>query len=152
METEPKNYEIAYLISPSASENDIFAVAGNISGAVQEAHGAVKKIEEPKKIRLAYPIQKRLEGYFGWTTFSIHPDNLSLFEKKIREEKKIMRFLVVLHDERIAQARPQPIRLKEISRAPKMRAARPQAPIPAEEKPAMDIAALDKKLEEILGK
>jgi ribosomal protein S6 len=152
METETKNYEIAYLISPSASEDEVFAVAGKISGAIQNAHGIVKKIEEPKKIHLAYPIKKNLDAYFGWTTLSIHPEHLAVFEKKLKEEKGIMRFLIVLHDERIAEMRPRPIRLKEIARLPKTPATQPATPAPAEEKPAMDIEALDKKLEEILGK
>ncbi|MDO8600406.1 MAG: 30S ribosomal protein S6 [bacterium] len=152
MDSDTKNYEIAYLISPSASEDEVFGVAGKISGYIQEAHGAIKKVEEPKKIRLAYFIKKHLDAYFGWTTFSIHPDNLAVFEKKVKEEKGIMRHLLVLHDERITHARPQPIRLKEIARAPQAPAVRPVTPTPKEEKPEMDIAALDKKLEEILGK
>lgn len=153
METETKNYEIAYLISPAASENEVFGIAGKISGAVQEAHGIIKKIEEPKKIKLAYFIKKHLEAYFGWTIFAMHPDNLAVFEKKMKGEKGIMRFLLTMHDERTMQARPQPMRLREISRAPKIPAIKPATPAaPAEEKPAMDIAALDKKLEEILGK
>lgn len=151
METETKNYEIAYLISPTASEDEVFGIAGKLSGAVQEAHGTIKKIEEPKKIKLAYFIKKHLEAYFGWTIFAMHPDNLAVFEKKIKEEKRIIRFLLVLHDERVMHARRQPVRLKEITRAPKEPMTKPSVPAPKEEKPAMDIAALDKKLEEILG-
>lgn len=151
MDTETKNYEIAYLIAPSASEDEVFGIAGKISSAVQEAHGAVKKIEEPKKIRLAYFIKKHLDAYFGWTTFAMHPDNLAAFEKKIKEEKGIIRFLLTLHDERIGHSRPQPVRLKEVARAPKEPMMKPAASAPKEEKPAMDIEALDKRLEEILG-
>lgn len=153
MDSEVKNYEIAYLISPTTSEDEVFGIAGKISGAVQDTHGAIKKIEEPKKIKLAYFIKKHLDAYFGWTTFAMHPDNLALFEKKIKGEKNIMRFLITLYDERVGRMRPQPIRLREITRLPKIPPVKPATPAaPAEEKPAMDIAALDKKLEEILGK
>ena len=83
MDIEPKNYEISYLISPNVSEEQIFGVAGKITSLIQDAKGIANKIEEPKKIKLAYPVQKQRMAYFGWTTFAMLPENLEEFKKKL---------------------------------------------------------------------
>ena len=152
MDSETKNYEIAYLISPNVSEEEIFGVAGKITSLIQDAKGVANKVEEPKKIKLAYPINKQRAAYFGWTTFSMLPENLEDFKKKLRfEEKSIMRFLVVFTPKKVLELRKRPIYIKPKPERPVAPTYRP-APREAEKQEQVDITALDKKLEEILGK
>lgn len=152
METEAKNYEIAYLISPNVSEEQIFGVAGKITSLIQDAQGIANKVEEPKKIKLAYPIKKQRMAYFGWTTFSMLPENLEDFKKKLKfEEKSIMRFLVVFTSKKVLELRKRPIYIKPRPERPVTPTYRPP-PREAEKQEQVDILALDKKLEEILGK
>ncbi|KKS38550.1 MAG: 30S ribosomal protein S6 [Candidatus Sungbacteria bacterium RIFCSPLOWO2_12_FULL_41_11] len=152
METEVKNYEIAYLISPNVSEEQIFGVAGKITSLIQDAKGAANKIEEPKKIKLAYSIKKQWSAYFGWTIFSMLPENLEEFKKKLRfEEKSVMRFLVVFTPKKVLELRKRPIYIKPKPEKPVTPTYRPP-PREAEKQEQVDITALDKKLEEILGK
>ena len=152
MDIEAKNYEISYLISPTVSEEGIFGVAGKITSLIQDAKGIVNKIEEPKKIKLAYPIKKQRMAYFGWTTFSMLAENLEEFKKKLRfEEKSILRFLTVFVPKRILEAKRRPYFPRPKKELPQHVAPK-SPPREFEEKEKMDITALDKKLEEILGK
>ena len=115
-------------------------MAGKITGSIQDAKGLVGHIEEPKRRRLAYPIKKLSEAYFGWTRFSMSPENLADFEKKLKQEPAIIRYLVVIFEEVVPERifRPRPTYTP-----------RQPSPVPEER---MNIEELDKRLEEILGK
>ena len=151
MDLEAKNYELAYVLSPAIAEENVLAEAARFGTLIEDAHGMVKRTEAPKKRRLAYPIKKQANGYFGWTTFTMAPAGIAGLDKKVKEEKNLLRHLIVEEEieTRIPFVRPIGAR----------RAPAPQksllAPAPApkampEEK--LDLEALDKKLEEILGK
>ena len=148
MESEPriKDYEIGYILSPSIPEERVLTCAGNITGLIEQVSGIVKHVEEPKKKRLVYPIQKNWNAYFGWTTFRMATGNLHTFEKKIKMLEGLMRHLVLE---------------EELNKKPAAyRVARPRSPVdytaPShhrdETDEKLDLEALDKKLEEILGK
>ena len=143
---DPKNYELAYLLSSSLAEGEILTYAGKLSMFIEEAKGAIRRVEEPRRRRLAYPVQKQKEAYFGWTTFAMSPDNLAALEKKLKMEKVLLRHMIV---EEEIEKRP-PMMLRTIpSRPAKPRPIAPRAEEPQEK---LDLEALDKKLEEILGK
>ena len=145
METGPKNYEIAYLISPKTKDEDVFGEAGKITGFIQSAaSGLIGHITEPKQIRLAYPIKKSQDAYFGWTRFTMEPEAVADFEKKLKLEKTIMRYLIV-------KAEEEPVRTRIIRPRISLLMPKPQErPVAGEEKVNME--ELDKRLEEILGK
>lgn len=151
MDSEPKNYEISYLINPDVAEDEVFGEAGKITGFVHDLHGLVGRIEEPKKRRLAYPINKFKQAYFGWTTFALVPDKLAELENKVRAEKNIVRYVVT---EEVKQPvvsarlgrRGQPLRAARLG----IGAAVGSRPPKEEDK--VKIEELDKRLEEILGK
>lgn len=147
MDRDPKNYELAYLLSPSIPEEGVLTRVGKLTALIEENKGLIRHVQEPRKIKLAYPIKKEKTAYFGYTTFSLAPEFLLSLEKKIKGEE-VLRYLLV--EEEIGR------------KAPAFRAFTPRsAPLPRQkaaprEEPKMeeklDLEALDKKLEEILGK
>lgn len=152
MDSETKNYELAYVLSSAIPEDGILTASGKLTAAIEEAKGMVKRAETPKKRRLAYGIKKETNGYFGWTTFSMAPNAVALLEKKIKENKDLLRHVIVEEEieTRIPYVRPLGVR-----RAPAMqRSSASSPPVAAEQAPEekLDLEALDKKLEEILGK
>ena len=153
MDSEVKNYEIAYLINPDIVEDEVFGEAGKITSFIQDMHGLVGRIGEPKKRRLAYPMEKFREAYFGWTKCTILPERIAEIEKKLRLEKNIIRYLVV-EDVKRPMVEFRPRREPTLRRAPvsPRPPVTPFVPEPPKEEDKMKIEALDKKLEEILGK
>ncbi|MBU6414943.1 30S ribosomal protein S6 [Patescibacteria group bacterium] len=157
MDTEQRKYEIAYLISPEVSDEEVFGEAGKITTAIQDRGGLIDRIEEPKKRRLAFMIKNFRNGFFGWTTFSMAPEKLAEFKKTIdASAKTIFRYLITETEKLrvMPQKYPRLVARPKISDAPKhYEYAAKQPPVEsagAEEK--MNIEELDKKLEEILGK
>lgn len=153
MDSDAKNYELAYLLSPSVPEGEALEYAGKLSALIEGQNGAIRRVEPPRKRRLAYPVKKERNGYFGWTTFAAIPSAVAAIDKKAKEMPQVLRHLIV--EEEIETRRP-------VLRAFAPRAGRvgpvagqralevPREPEVQGEK--LDFEALDKKLEEILGK
>lgn len=145
--SEAKNYEIAYLISSTVPEDGVLSITGKITQAITDNKGAVRHVEQPHPRQLSYPISKETRAYFGWTTFNILPSNVGAIKKAVESDNKILRHLLT---EEVEDVRPmQPMRLRTIQASPSVK------PILREEEAGeekLDLEALDKKLEEILGK
>ena len=148
MDSEAKQYEVAYLVSSSVNEEDVLAHAGTMSALIEGEHGAVRHLERPKKRKLAYPVKKEKSAYFGWTTFTMAPRSVLSLDTKIKIAPNILRHMIV--EEEVETRRPfVPVHQRSSGIPPQ------QKVIPREEqKPEekLDLEALDKKLEEILGK
>lgn len=153
MDATIKNYEISYLFSADIPEDAVFGEAGKITGFIQDAHGMVGRIEEPRKRRLAYPIQKQGYAYFGCTVFATAPDKLAAITERLKHEKSILRYFVTEEIKRPAmEFRPRGERFRRppssVAGGEPLRGFIPQAP---KEEDATKFAELDKKLDEILG-
>lgn len=153
-EVDVKNYEVAYLIDPDIPEDGVFGEAGKITGAIQDVHGLVGKIEEPKRRKLPYAIGKSRNAYFGWTTFTVAPERLADIAKRIAAEPAIIRHRIVEEVKRpLREFKPRTLRRDAGPRPPQdigdVKAFTPAAP---KEEDKTKIEELDKRLEEILGK
>lgn len=152
MDTDAKNYELAYLLSPSLAEEDVLGAAGKISSLIEEQKGAIRRVEAPKKRRLTYPVKKENHAYFGWTTFAALPAAVAAIEKKAKDMPQMLRHLIT--EEEIETRRPM-LRTFAPGARPAPAAGTSGPEVPREQEAAgekLDFEALDKKLEEILGK
>ena len=152
MDSDAKNYELAYLLSPALSEEEVLTYQGKLTGAIEDEHGVIRRVETPKKRRLAYPLKKESNGYFGWTTFAAPPEAVNKIEKKVKETPQLLRYLIM--EEEIETRRPFILRPVAPRPAAGAGGTVPRAIPREEEKPdeKLDLEALDKRLEEILGK
>lgn len=151
MDDTQKKYEIAYLLSPSLTDEEALTQAGTITSLLEDTKGITRRVEEPKKRKLAYAIKKNTYAYFGGTTFTMLPEQITLFNKKLSNQPHILRYLVV---EEEVETRPPILRTFVHPTASNVQ--KSHAPIPKEAQKnteeRLDLEALDKKLEEILGK
>lgn len=150
MDSEQKNYELAYLLAPSLNNGEILTSEQKLSALIEQAGGVIRRKEAPKKRNLAYPIKKKTQGYFGWTTFRIASDALADLQKKIKGEN-LLRSMITEEEE---ETRPL-FQLRAPRRALAgigLRTRTPREREPAKPEERLDLEALDKKLEEILGK
>lgn len=147
MDKDLKNYELAYLLPPSLTEEEILTYVGKLTSCIEDSQGSIKQVEEPKKRKLAYAVKKQQIAYFGWTTFRALPEQIAVLEKKLGTQLFLLRHLIVEED----------LKLKApMFRSPGMKTSvtpRSTEPRREQEKPdeKLDLEALDKKLEEILG-
>lgn len=151
MDSEAKNYELAYLLSPSIDEGEILTYSGKLVDLITNAKGAIKHNEVPRKWRLAYSIKKQINAYFGWITFKISSDQLKELEKKLKSEGILLRFLLSEEEENKVPVRLGAPVLRTLPTRQKVAVSPQKGEIkPEDEK--LDLEALDKRLDEILGK
>ena len=127
-----KIYEFTYLIKPDISKEDINSLQETIKSFIKEEEGSIVRINPPLKKNLAYPIKKNKEAFLADLTFDLNPDKLDGLEKKIKSEKRIIRYLL--------------LKKKLLKKKLKVRATRKPQP-----KAKVELKEIEKKLEEILG-
>ena len=152
MSNEQNLYEAAYLISPAYSEEEARNFQQTLKNLVQSGGGFIDQEGGVEKRRLAYPIKKMREAHLGSFRFLLSGDKIAEIDGKLKTSKEVLRHLLV-HTKRQP---PRTIRTQVIKPIildePEISTKKPDAKPAETREPASDIAEIDKKLEEILGK
>jgi len=143
--TDQKLYEISFLLTPILKEEDAFTNNQKIKNFIIELGGIINDEWLPKKKPLAYEIKKQNIAYFVNLQFQLKSLDLKNFEKKIKAEKNILRYLITIIDKKQAK---EIARGKEVFKD-KFKKVSQTKTTPGEK---AEIEELDKKLEEILKK
>ena len=135
-------YEVAYLISPAYSEEEARSFHQSIKDKAQGAGGLIEHDVDVTKKRLAYPVKKMTEAYLASFLMLLDSDKIAALKSALTS-KEVLRYM-------LSRWKRQPVRLPYKPRL------KPQAEkistAAADAQPASNIAEIDKKLEEILGK
>lgn len=127
-----KFYELNYLILPELKDEELNLLQEKIISLVQENGGILVSNTTAIKKLLSYPIKKRTEAFLASLSFQLNPEKLANLEKKIKEEKNILRYLIV--SKRLYKKTLPPEKSKRIIKREKV-----------------ELKDIDKKLKEILG-
>ncbi|MCD6148622.1 30S ribosomal protein S6 [bacterium] len=131
-------YELTFLVSANASEEEMENLREKITSLVQK-EGVLINGPFFQKRALAYPIKKQDWAIFGTLDFQMKPEALIKFERKLKSEPRILRYLLIREEEWKRSAKsPQPSVLKKKTKIHK--------------REKVELKEIDKKLEEILGK
>lgn len=95
-----RGYELVVIFSPKDSAEDRKKLLGKIKEDVEKAKGKIEKEEEWGRKELVYPIKKELEGVYFLFSLSLPAEQVANFEKKLKLEEKILRYLLVRKEER----------------------------------------------------
>lgn len=146
-----KLYEISFFINPDVKEEEVSAYAQKIKDFISELGGDISKEQPIQKKKLAYPIKKARQGYFGSMLFNFGADNLKALDKKLKLEESLLRYLIIAADkDYLAQMKKQEEEIKEKFQRitqPSEGAAKKTAK--TEDKTKLE--EIEKKLEELLG-
>mgnify|MGYP001614979419 CR=1 FL=1 len=149
-----KLYEITYFLNPDIKEEEVQTVyLQKIKDSISEFSGEVVKEQTVQKKKLAYPIKKSKQGYFGHMLFNLDPKDLKSLDKKLRLEDYILRYLVIIVDNNyLAFMKRQEEEVKEkFQRIIQPSEGQARKPVKSEDKLKLE-AEIEKKLEEILEK
>jgi small subunit ribosomal protein S6 len=96
-----RNYEIMFIVSPDAPEEDIDKINGQVEGIITAGRGKVEKLEKLGKRRLAYSVNKFTEG--SYVLFTIQADGpiVREVERRLRVMDLVIKYLTVRMDEDI---------------------------------------------------
>ena len=97
------SYELAFHVLPTVAEGEVESVVSSLLAHLTGVGGEVTLQEEAKRVELAYPIVKKIEGknrkftsaYFGWVRFTIDTANIESLTEEIDSEKALLRTLLV---------------------------------------------------------
>lgn len=87
-------YELTFLISPELNEGELKDFSQKIDSLISKT-GKITKSESPRKITLAYPVQKKKEAFLATFEFQSLPQEAENLKKGLEKEKGILRFLLI---------------------------------------------------------
>ena len=91
-----KHYELTYLISPDLSEEELKSLREKINSFIAEAAGISIKESAFLRKKLAFPIKKKFQAYLNTLTFQLNPEKLENFEKSLKAQVQILRYLILI--------------------------------------------------------
>jgi len=95
-----RTYEALYIVRPDVRDDDVQTIAKEVETLVTQNGGAIVRSETWGKRKLAYEVQKCSEGYYILLRFESAPPFVARLENHFRLTDVIIRYLVVLFDEK----------------------------------------------------
>lgn len=104
-------YELMVVIDPFLEEADTQALIEKGQELVKRFEGTILNVDTWGKRRLAYPINKKLEGFYVLYTFEGELEGAAIaeLERNLRLDEKVMRHMVT----RIPVIKPRKVRTKK---------------------------------------
>ena len=95
-----KPYELLLIITPDHDENEAEVLTDQVKGMIENG-GTLLKVDPWGKKRLAYPIQKRSEGYYVLYIFECAPSFVASLNQSLRVIETILRYMIVQYEDDI---------------------------------------------------
>jgi small subunit ribosomal protein S6 len=134
-----RQYELVYLITPEASEQEVADLHSQIEQIVQRFHATLDKTDNWGRRKLAYEIGHHREAIYVVETISGGGDVMKEIDRRLRVLDQVIRHLVVRVDEeiRVAERRRDERKANQARR----RVARglPPEPAPGEQRGEQDV-------------
>lgn len=98
-------YESTIIINAALEDNDIDAVINKITTYVENHGGVILETDKWGRKRLAYPINKKFNGYYVHIVFESLPVNLPIIERFFVLEDTVLRHLTLVLSDKLRQQR-----------------------------------------------
>lgn len=103
MTEDAKLYELGFHIIPTAGEEKAAEAFSVITNIISENNGEVVKSAEPKAMKLAYPIIKKVSGknsrfnesFFAWIKFTAGSQDIESIKELVDANESILRYIIV---------------------------------------------------------
>ena len=112
-------YELMYVLHPRLTPEEIEAAVERISALVTSPGGEILSVDQWGRRRLAYPIDRNMEGYYVLSTFKAPADVPGSLEGQLNLSEDVLRHLLIRgiipydeppRDERVQAERERPPR------------------------------------------
>jgi small subunit ribosomal protein S6 len=112
----PRKYELVYVISPDAGEDQVADLHTQVAAIVERFGGTIEKTENWGRRRLAYEIGRHREGTYVLEVILGGGDLMKEIDRRLKVSDLVIRHLVVRVDEELAVIERQRARRTEVSR------------------------------------
>lgn len=93
-----RNYEIMFIVSTQLTEEEKTATTTFVEDTLKASGADSVKTEILGDKKLAYPIDKKENGYYVLTTFQIDGTRLVEVEGKLNINESLMKYMIVRND------------------------------------------------------
>ncbi len=93
-----RSYELMFIVHPEQDETEFNEVVEKVKGWITDSGGQVDNLDLWGKRRLAYPIQKQVEGQYVLMNTQLDPAFCSDLEHNLGLQEPIMRFLLTAEE------------------------------------------------------
>lgn len=91
-------YEAVYILDPALDESAVTAKLDKFHALATAKGGEVTSVDHWGIRQLAYPVNKLNQGYYVVAQFNAAPDALPEFERIVKLDGEILRYLIVLNE------------------------------------------------------
>ena len=93
-----KSYETVFIMNPVLSEEQVKETAQKFAGIIKDNGGEVVFENNWGMRKLAYPIQKKSNGFYYLIEFKAPGESIARLEIEFKRDERIMRFLTLSLD------------------------------------------------------
>jgi small subunit ribosomal protein S6 len=105
MDTATRIYESTFIINASLDDAQVDGVIGRVQDVIVKNGGTVNALNKWGRKRLAYPINKKTNGFYVNVEFEAPGTLLSSLERAFQLDEMILRYLTILLNRKALAAR-----------------------------------------------
>lgn len=108
-----RDYEVVYIFNPSLDEEKVNEKLDRFHGLLTGSHGGeIAAVDHWGKRQLAYSVEDQSSGYYVVAHFAAPSETLPEFERILKLDEELLRYLVVVNEGDLATTPvpPQPKR------------------------------------------
>jgi len=98
-------YETTFIVNAALEDADIEAVVTKVIGYIENHGGQIKEINKWGRRRLAYPINKKYNGFYVNLVFDATPNTIPILERFLVLEDTILRHLSLVLPKKLSEFR-----------------------------------------------
>ncbi len=100
-----KLYETTFIVNAALEDQDIDAVVSKASAYIENNGGVIRELHKWGRKRLAYPINKKFNGYYVHIIFETKAASIPLLERFFVLDDTILRHLILSISESLIELR-----------------------------------------------
>jgi len=116
-----RKYESLYIVHPEVVGEELTALVDRFQEVLTGQKAEILKLDNWGTRKLAYPIAKQGRGSYIQVIFQADPQVIAEYERRLRLDEKILRFLTVLFDGVIEEVQEEEV-AEEVEAAPEVEA------------------------------
>lgn len=100
-----RSYESTYIINAAAEDGEVDALVTKVSDYITELGGTMSEVNKWGRRRLAYPINKKYNGFYVYSVFEAPAEAIPLLERFYVLEENVIRHLTMQLDSKLSEFR-----------------------------------------------
>jgi len=102
---EKRLYETTFIVNAALEDQDIEAVVSKVTGYIENHGGSLNEVNRWGRRRLAYPINKKFNGFYVHCIYEILPENMPVIDRFLVLEDTVLRHLNLQLSDKLLEVR-----------------------------------------------